>query len=94
MAYPKETVEAAVGILELAKVLAYAAKDGLQFSDLAIVAQKLNEEPVKSKIEAAKQGLDKVQEEIKDVKLEDAFQIIAVLGPEIVDLVYKIGKKA
>jgi hypothetical protein len=93
MAYPKESVEAAQGLIALAKVLAEAAKDGLQFSDITSVAAKLSAEPLKSKIDAAKNGLDKVQGELQAVNIGDAFAVISILGPELVELVHSLGKK-
>jgi len=92
--YPKETVEAAQGLLALAKELAKVSKDGLQLSDVVAVANAVQQEPLKTKLAMAQEGLDKVKEEIKDINLADGLSMLAVLGPELAELMQEIGKKA
>lgn len=94
MAYPKETTEAAIALIQLAKVIAEVSKDGFQWSDAAVVAQKLSESPLKEKIEAAKEGMDKIPAELKDLGVADAFGVVATLAPEIIELITSLPKKA
>ena len=90
----KETKEALVGILALAKVIAELAKDGVQVQDAIALFAKLQEPALKAKVDAAIADVQKVQDEVKVAKASDYFDIVMVALPELKELVDIIQKKA
>ena len=79
----KELVEALKGVLALSAVLAVALKDGVQVSDVAEVVAKLSSEPVKSKLAAALEGIEKVPAEVKDLDVAESLQLIVEVYPDL-----------
>ena len=90
----KETKEALVGILALAKVIAELAKDGVQVQDALSLFAKLQEPELKAKVDAAIADVQKVQDEVKVASAADYFELLIVALPELKGLVEILQKKA
>lgn len=90
----KETKEALVGILALAKVIAELAKDGVQVQDAISLFAKLQEPELKSKVDAAIADVQKVQDEVKVASAADYFDLVIIALPELKGLVEVLQKKA
>lgn len=90
----KETKEAIVGLLALAKVIAELAKDGVQVQDAISLFAKLQEPELKAKVDAAIADVQKVQDEVKLASAADYFELVAAALPELKGLVEALQKKA
>ena len=90
----KETKEALVGILALAKVIAELAKDGVQVQDAISLFAKLQEPELKAKVDAAIADVQKVQDEVKVASAADYFDLVMIALPELKGLVEVLQKKA
>lgn len=90
----KETKEALVGILALAKVIAELAKDGVQVQDAITLFAKLQEPELKAKVDAAIVDVQKVQDEVKVASASDYFDLVMIALPELKGLVEVLQKKA
>ena len=90
----KETKEALVGILALAKVIAELAKDGVQVQDAISLFAKLQEPELKAKVDAAIADVQKVQDEVKVASAADYFDLVMIALPELKSLVEVLQKKA
>lgn len=90
----KETKEALVGLLAVAKEIAVLAKDGAQIQDAVALFAKLQEPELKAKVDAAIADIQKVQEEVKVASAADYFDLLIVALPELKALVEVIQKKA
>jgi hypothetical protein len=90
----KETKEALVGILALAKVIAELAKDGVQVQDAISLFAKLQEPELKAKVDAAIADVQKVQDEVKAASAADYFDLVMIALPELKGLVEVLQKKA
>jgi hypothetical protein len=90
----KETKELVVGLLKLSALLAEAFKDGVQAQDaVAIWAKIQSDEALKAALVEAYNGADKVKEELKDISVAEALEIVAVCIPEIKALIEAVAKK-
>lgn len=90
----KETKEALVGMLAVAKEIALLAKDGAQVQDAVALFAKLQEPELKAKVDAAIADVQKVQEELKVASAAEYFDLLIVALPELKALVEAIQKKA
>lgn len=87
-----ETKEALLGLLKLTKVMAESFKDGFQAADIAVLITKIQEEPLKSELLAAYNGIDKVPSEVKDVSILEVASLLPEVIPAIADLMAAIRK--
>ncbi len=92
----KETKELLVGINELSLVLIRELKDGLQVGKdaMAIMNELLSNDELKDKLAAAVKGLDALDEELKDISLEEGVELGMVQVSYIGRLVDAAKKKA
>ena len=90
----KETKEALVGVLAVAKLIVDLSKDGLDIKDAVDLFAKLQEPALKAKVDAAIEGVQKVQDEFKSATAVEYFELIMVALPELKGLVEAIQKKA
>jgi hypothetical protein len=90
----KETKEALVGVLAIAKIIVELSKDGIQVNDAITLFNKLQDEEIKGKIDAAISDIKKVESEIKDCGLSESVDLIVHVLPEIKSLIEAIYKKA
>ena len=91
----KETKELVVGMLKLATLLMTVFKDGVQAQDLAVIIAKIqSDEALKSALIAAYNDADKAGVELKDITLEEGFELIMAAIPEVKALVEAASKKA
>jgi hypothetical protein len=88
----QETKEALVGFMALSVMLAEQFKDGVQAQDIAPIIAKLQESPLKEKVIAAYNGIDKVPSEVKDIDLAEAFGLFSEIAPEFIALLKAIKK--
>lgn len=87
----KETKEALVGLLALALVLAKHFKDGVQGKDfVAIYADVQSSPELKAKLEAAYEGYNLIDDELKDVSLAEAFELLQAATPEVLKLIEEL----
>lgn len=90
----KESKEVLGAVAELSVVLIKHLKDGLQLSkDLpAIINELVNNEALKAELEKAFNGIGKVDDELKDLSLEEGVELAMVLAlkaPKIIDALKK-----
>lgn len=72
----KETKEAMIGIFELGLVISDLLKDGAQISDASALAMRLlTDSNLKAKLEAAKDKVNEVPEEMKDLSILEAIDL-------------------
>lgn len=90
----KETKEALVGVLAIAKIIVELSKDGIQVSDAISLFNKLQDEEIKGKIDAAISDIKKVQEEIQVCGLSESVDLIVHVLPEVKELIEALYKKA
>lgn len=84
----KETKEAVLGLLAIAPVIAAELKDGASLSDALVVYQKvMASEELKVKVLAAYDNIKAVPEEVKDLDLAEAIDLIKEVIPEVLKLI-------
>ncbi len=75
-----ETKQALVAILTLGKFVADRAKDGLDWDDAgALVSKFVLDAEFKGVVNAAVVGLDAIPEELGDIDLQEAVELIGLL---------------
>jgi hypothetical protein len=75
-----ESKEALVSLIVLGKYAASLAADGLDFSDLgSLVAKIVSDAKFREVLEAGVKGLDRIPEELKDLKPEEALELVAAI---------------
>lgn len=84
----KETKEAIMALVILGKFVAERAKDGLDFSDAMALGQKLLDEEFKAKVMLGVEGMEKIPDEMKDLKLAEVFELAQVI-PDILAILQK-----
>lgn len=73
----KETKEALIGVNELSLVLIKHLKDGAQLTDIMAVVDDLKNNPeLLEKLKAAKEGIEQVPAEAKDISLIEAGELL------------------
>jgi hypothetical protein len=88
----KETKEAVLGFIVLAKILAESFKDGVQVADAAVILAKLQDPAVMQKIKDAYEQIELVKSEAEDITLNGAFDLLIAILPELKELVVAIKK--
>ena len=84
----KETKEAVLGLVVLGAFVAERLKDGAGMDDLSALVLKLLDADFKAKLEAAVTGMNKIGEEVSDISLSEAIELIGLL-PEILEVFKK-----
>jgi hypothetical protein len=75
-----ESKEALVSLIVLGKYAASLAADGLDFSDLgSLVAKIVSDAKFREVLEAGVKGLDSIPEELRDMKPEEALELVAAI---------------
>ena len=73
----KETKEAIIGVNELSLVLIKHLKDGAQLTDISAVVEEIKNNPeLLAKLQAAKDGIDQVPAEAKDISLVEGGELL------------------
>ena len=84
----KETKEAILALVILGKFVADKAKDGLDFSDVMALGQKLMDEEFKAKVMAGVHGMELITAEIQDLKMAELFELAQFI-PEVLAEIQK-----
>lgn len=93
MAGIKETKEALIGLNELAIVLAELLKDGAQLSDVSALTMKLvSDENFRQKLDAAREGISLVDDEVKDISVMEAIELAKAQFDYVPKLIEAISK--
>lgn len=88
----KETREAVIGLLVIAKIVGEVLKDGPQITDAVVLFNKLQEPEIKAKVDAALADVNLVQVEVGAAKLGDYLELVAGILPEIKGLIEVVQK--
>lgn len=88
----KETKEAVVGLLVLAKLISEVLKDGPQITDAIVLFEKLQAPEIKEKMDAALSNINLVESEVKAASLADYIELVAGILPELTDLIKSVQK--
>jgi len=90
----KETGEAAVGALAVAGLMVERFKDGVQFSDFTAMWKAWSEDPVfQQKLTIAYKGYKFIPDEVSELDIDDLFDLLVVLLPEIKNLIQKLNTR-
>ena len=90
----KETKEALIALIAISEFLTERLADGAGLDDVAAVYSKLTSDDVfVKKIKIGFEGLDKIQEELKDLTTEEVTVLGYEVAPLIVSLLLKIKNK-
>ena len=88
-----ETKEAMIATLVLAQELAKLLKDGFQVTDLTQFYTDLQtNEDFKTKLLAAYAGYKNIPAEVKDIDVEEGFELAAAALPEVLKLIKSFKK--
>jgi hypothetical protein len=80
----KETKEAIVGIIALAKEIVELSKDGLQPSDMMVLVSKLAADEIfRTKLLNAVQGLEKIPAELQPLTIEKGIDLVLAIALEL-----------
>lgn len=80
----KETQEAIIAGVKVAKVLSAAAKDGLDIKDAVAVGTKFaTDAEFRGAIIAGIQDSGKIPEEIKDIDMQEGFELVLAVLAEL-----------
>lgn len=75
-----ESKEALVSLIVLGKYVSSLAADGLDFGDLgSLVAKFVSDSKFREVLEAGVKGLDGIPAELKDMKPEEALELVAAI---------------
>ena len=88
----KETKEALIGFLVLAKLMAESFKDGVQVADAWVIIAKLQDPVIQEQLKKAYEDIEKVPAEAQDVQLGDVFDLLMVVLPEIKAIILAVKK--
>lgn len=80
----KETKEALVAVVKLAKVIAALAKDGIDWTDAAVLASKIvGDEVLRSALVEAVSGAAAIPAEVKDISFEEGIELAMAVIAEL-----------
>lgn len=80
----KETKEAIVGLIALAKEVVELSKDGLQPADMMVLVSKIAaDEAFRTKLLNAVQGLEKIPAELQPITIEKGIDIVLAIALEL-----------
>ena len=86
----KETKEAVIALLSVGAFVVKRAKDGVDLTDAVALIAKIQDPEFVSLVTAGVEGIEKVGEEFKDLKLAEAFQLAGDLIPEVVKAIESV----
>ena len=89
----KETKELIAGIFAVAALLTERLKDGAQFEDaIAFYTAMATDEAFKAKVIAAYDNAKAIPEEMKDLSMEEGFELAMFILPEVLKIIKSIKK--
>lgn len=88
----KETQEVVIALLKIAKILAVQFHDGIQATDALEIIKKCMTPELEKLIVDAYNGMDQITEEVKDISLSEALDLIKVIAPEVMAIVGEVAK--
>jgi hypothetical protein len=86
----KETKEAIVALLAIGVFVAKRAKGGLDLSDLAALLEKLKDDEFLAVVKAGVEGIEHVDDEIKDLDLSEGLELAGFAVPKLLDAVAQV----
>lgn len=90
----KETKEALIALVTIVDFLAERLKDGAGLDDLVAVYSKVTSDSIfMKKLKDGYEGIDKVSEELKDLKQEEIVMLGYEIAPTIIALLMKLKTK-
>ncbi len=90
----KETKEALIAIVTIAEFLGDRLKDGIGIDDFVATYSKLTSDDIfMKKLKSGYEGVDKIKEEMKDLKIEEITALGYEIAPSIVSLLLKFKNK-
>lgn len=88
----KETQEMILALLKITKILAVQFKDGIQATDALEIIKKVMTPELEKLIVEAYNGMDQITEEVKDVSLAEALDLIKIIAPEVMAIIGEVSK--
>lgn len=88
----KETKEAVIGLLVIAKIVGDVLKDGPQIADAMVLFAKMQEPEVKAKLDAALADINLVNVEVKSANMGEMLELLAGILPELKGLIESVQK--
>jgi len=88
----KETTEVLTALLDLSVELAKVFKDGVQVYDSATVLALFSNPVVQEKIKAAYEGVEKVDDELKDLDAMEVLSLVPMATLKVSELIQAIKK--
>lgn len=89
----KETKELVAGVFAVAALLTERLKDGAQFEDaIAFYTAMATDEAFKTKVIAAYDNAKAIPAEMKDLTMEEGFELAMFILPEILKIVKSVKK--
>lgn len=90
----KETKEALIAMVAVTEFLAERLKDGAGIDDIVAVYSKLTSDDVfMKKLKEGYEGINKVGEELKDLKIDEITTLGYEIAPAIISLLLKLKAK-
>lgn len=87
----KESKELLTGAFAITELLIERFSDGVGVDDAVAIFDKLqNDEEFKAKISEAYEGYEKLGDEIKDIDIEEGFELVAHVMPLVLGLINNI----
>lgn len=92
----KETKEAGLGLILLAKKIAIAVKaakksdDKIDLSDISELMKLFGDAELIAALKLAVEGVDQIGEEVKDVNLPEAIELVSAFGMAAYDAVKEV----
>ncbi len=92
----KETKEAGLGLILLAKKIAIAVKaakksdDKIDLSDISELMKLFGDAEIIAALKLAVEGVDLIGEEVKDVNLPEAIELVSAFGMAAYDAVKEV----
>lgn len=80
----KETKEAIIAVVKLTKVVSALAKDGIDWSDAAVLASKIvGDESLRSALVEAVSGAAAIPAEVRDISFEEGIELAMAVIAEL-----------
>lgn len=89
----KETKEACEALIKLGTFVAIRAKGGLDMADMTALLEKLKDEEFMAVVKAGVEGIDKVDDEVKDMNMAEGLELAGFVVPKLLSAIqeYKAG---
>lgn len=89
----KETKELIAGVFAVAALLVERLKDGAQFEDaIAFYTAMATDEAFKAKVIAAYDNAKAIPDEMKDLTIEEGFELVMIMLPEVLKIIKSVKK--